>query len=66
MIETVDLTKIFKIKRKEIKALDSISINVEKGKIGALVGHNGAGKTTLLKILSTLILPTSGDAFING
>ncbi|MQL55573.1 ABC transporter ATP-binding protein [Acidianus ambivalens] len=66
MIETVDLTKIFKIKRKEIKALDSVSINVEKGKIGALVGHNGAGKTTLLKILSTLVLPTSGDAFING
>ncbi|MFP3065468.1 MAG: ABC transporter ATP-binding protein [Sulfolobus sp.] len=66
MIETVNLTKIFKIKRKEIKALDSVSINVEKGKIGALVGHNGAGKTTLLKILSTLILPTSGDAFVNG
>jgi ABC-2 type transport system ATP-binding protein len=66
LIETVNLTKIFKIKRKEIKALDSVSINVEKGKIGALVGHNGAGKTTLLKILSTLILPTSGDAFVNG
>ncbi|MFP3201264.1 MAG: ABC transporter ATP-binding protein [Sulfolobus sp.] len=66
MIETVNLTKIFKIKRKEIKALDSVNINVEKGKIGALVGHNGAGKTTLLKILSTLILPTSGDAFVNG
>ena len=66
MIESVNLTKIFKIKRKEIKALDSVSINVEKGKIGALVGHNGAGKTTLLKILSTLILPTSGDAFVNG
>jgi len=66
LIETVDLTKIFKIKRKEIKALDFVSINVEKGKIGALVGHNGAGKTTLLKILSTLVLPTSGDAFING
>jgi ABC-2 type transport system ATP-binding protein len=66
LIESVNLTKIFKIKRKEIKALDSVSINVEKGKIGALVGHNGAGKTTLLKILSTLILPTSGDAFVNG
>ncbi len=66
MIETVDLTKIFKIKSKEIKALDSVSIKVEKGKIGALVGHNGAGKTTLLKILSTLIIPTSGDAFVNG
>lgn len=60
------MTKIFKIKSKEIKALDSVSIKVEKGKIGALVGHNGAGKTTLLKILSTLIIPTSGDAFVNG
>lgn len=66
LIETLNLTKVFEIKDKSVKALDSVNIYVEKGKIGALVGHNGAGKTTLLKILSTLVIPTSGDAIVNG
>ncbi|ARM77042.1 ABC transporter ATP-binding protein [Acidianus manzaensis] len=66
MIQTIDLTKEFEVKRKKIKALDNVNISIEKGQLGALVGHNGAGKTTLLKILSTLVIPTYGDAIVNG
>lgn len=66
MIEVINISKTFKTGGKEIKALNNVSFKLEKGKIGALVGHNGAGKTTLLKILSTLIIPDSGDAYING
>lgn len=66
MIQTIGLTKIFDLKGKQIKALDDVNIHIERGKVGAIVGHNGAGKTTLLKILSTLIIPTSGDAIVNG
>ena len=66
MIEIVNVSKIFKTGEKEIKALNNVSFKLEKGNIGALVGHNGAGKTTLLKILSTLIIPDNGDAYING
>lgn len=65
-IETVNLTKVFKVKGKTIMALNDVNINVEKGSISALVGPNGAGKTTLIKILSTIVLPTYGDAYVNG
>lgn len=47
-------------------ALDGVSITVEKGGIVALVGRNGAGKSTLLKILSTVVIPDSGNASVSG
>jgi len=64
IIETFNLTKYFN--RTKVKALDNINIKVKHGEIVALLGPNGAGKTTLLKILSTLVLPTDGTAYING
>jgi ABC-2 type transport system ATP-binding protein len=47
-------------------ALGETTLNIESGKIIGLVGANGAGKTTLLKILSGLVTPSSGDAFVLG
>ena len=67
-IEILNLTKDYKIrgKKKEIRALDSINLKVEKGEIFGLLGPNGAGKTTMVSILTTLIQPTSGTAKILG
>lgn len=47
-------------------ALNSTTLSLEQGKIIGLVGANGAGKTTLLKMLSGLVVPTSGEARVLG
>jgi len=49
-----------------IRALDRVSLEVAKGECFGLIGPNGAGKTTLVKILTTLLLPDSGEAWVNG
>lgn len=51
------LTKVFG----SVRALDGLNFHVEKGEIFGLIGPNGAGKTTALRIISTLLLPTSGS-----
>jgi ABC-2 type transport system ATP-binding protein len=48
------------------KALDHVSLTVQKGKIMGLLGPNGAGKTTLIKILATLVTPDTGNCSIAG
>jgi ABC-2 type transport system ATP-binding protein len=50
----------------EKKALDSVSMKIEAGEIVGLIGANGAGKTTLVKLLSGIVHPTSGEAFVLG
>jgi len=71
-----NLTKIFVTKerkgflkksvKKRIVAVDHISFNVRRGEVFGLLGPNGAGKTTTIKMLSTLLIPDEGDAWVNG
>ncbi|MDP2012614.1 MAG: ATP-binding cassette domain-containing protein [Actinomycetota bacterium] len=49
-----------------VKALNGIDLTVERGQVVGLLGPNGAGKTTVVRILSTLLIPTSGRAQIAG
>src|SRR5918997_6951216 len=51
---------------KQLTVLDGVNFVIKKGTVLALLGPNGAGKTTTIRILSTLLLPDSGQALING
>lgn len=61
-IETEKLTKRYG----DILAVDALSISVKEGELFALLGVNGAGKSTTIKMLSGLVRPTEGDAFLLG
>jgi ABC-type multidrug transport system ATPase subunit len=61
-IEITNLSRSFGDKN----ILQSLNLRVEVGESVVLRGSNGSGKTTLLRILATLLLPTSGDVYING
>lgn len=50
----------------DLTAVDDVSFNIQEGEIFSLLGPNGAGKTTTISMLSTLLAPTSGDAYIYG
>ena len=60
IIEVKNLTKEFN----RLKAVDDISFKVKKGEIFGLLGPNGAGKTTTIRMLTGILKPTSGEAFI--
>jgi ABC-2 type transport system ATP-binding protein len=67
-IRTRDLTKVFRsrFKRREITAVDGISLDVARGTTFGLLGPNGAGKTTFVKLLLSAVHPSSGSAAIFG
>ena len=61
-VDAKELTKKFG----DIQALNNVTFNIKQGEVYGLIGPNGAGKTTTLRIISTLILPTSGSATVFG
>src|ERR1700736_5538214 len=67
-IETAGLTKVFftRWKRREIRAVDQISLQIPRGITYGFLGPNGAGKTTFVKMLLSAVHPTTGSARIFG
>ena len=63
MIQTKNLTKIFRTDEVETTALNSVSFRVDKGEFVAVMGPSGCGKSTLLNLLGLLDNPTSGQLF---
>ena len=64
VIRTVDLTKIYG--GTDFHAVDELNLSVESGEIFGLLGPNGAGKTTTAGMLTTRVIPTSGNAYVAG
>lgn len=61
-----NLKKYFASKQGPVKAVDGVDLRVESGEIFGFLGPNGAGKTTVLRVLTTLLVQDSGDAFVAG
>lgn len=67
-IEVRELRREYRVRgpRRQVMALDGLSLTVDAGTVHGLLGPNGAGKTTLCKILATVLVPTSGSVQIAG
>ena len=66
LIRVENLHKIYNPGENEVRALDGVSLTIEKGEFVAIVGHSGSGKSTLVNMLGCLDTPTSGHYYLNG
>lgn len=66
MIQLKQINKVFSIGGEEIKALDSINLEIEKGDFVSIIGPSGSGKSTLMNILGLLDTPDSGEYILDG
>src|SRR5215210_3564070 len=61
-----NLTKLYKVKKETVKAVQEVSFDVAKGELFGIIGPDGAGKSSLFRMLTTLLLPDGGSATVDG
>lgn len=66
IIETKDLVKVYQSGKEELRALDGVSLTVERGSFLGVLGPSGSGKSTLMHIIGCLDLPSSGQYMLDG
>lgn len=66
MIHTADIGMVYGRGGKRVTALEGVSFDVERGEIFGLIGPDGSGKSSLLRVLATLLLPSAGEASLDG
>lgn len=65
IVETADLTKVYKRGKVDVPALRGVDIKIRKGEIICIAGPSGSGKTTLLNLIGGIDTPTTGKVFVN-
>jgi putative ABC transport system ATP-binding protein len=66
LIKVQDMCKVYNPGENEVRALDHVNLEIERGEFVAIIGHSGSGKSTLMNMLGCLDIPTSGSYFLNG
>ena len=66
MITISELRKVYRQGKREIVALDGVSLSVPKGAVHGIIGHSGAGKSTLVAVAATTLFPSSGSVHVLG
>ena len=66
LVEVKDICKVYNPGENEVRALDHVSLSIEKGEFVAIIGQSGSGKSTLMNMLGCLDVPTSGKYYLNG
>lgn len=64
-IEFREITKVFKQKKAQVKALDNVSMTIEPGEIVGIIGYSGAGKSTLVRMINGLDTPSAGELLLD-
>ncbi len=66
LVEIRDICKVYNPGENEVRALDHVSVTIDKGEFVAIIGQSGSGKSTLMNMLGCLDVPTSGTYMLNG
>ena len=66
LVEVSDICKVYNPGENEVRALDHVSLTINKGEFVAIIGQSGSGKSTLMNMLGCLDVPTSGKYYLNG
>ncbi len=66
LIKVRDMCKVYNPGENEVRALDHVDLEIQKGEFIAIIGHSGSGKSTLMNMLGCLDIPTSGEYYLNG
>ncbi len=66
LIRVQDLCKIYNPGENEVRALDKVNLEINRGEFIAIIGHSGSGKSTLMNMLGCLDIPMSGSYYLNG
>lgn len=66
LIEVKDLYKIYNPGENEVRALDGVSLTIDRGEFVAIIGHSGSGKSTFMNMLGLLTFPQAANISLTG